>query len=155
MIANCKLVVFDLDYTLWDCGGTWVDCTNPPFTRTTDGRVVDRSKRHLRLYDDVLDILDACDQSGLPMALASRTSAPEWARELMGLLGILERFEVQEIYPGSKVRHFAAIQTETGIAYSDMVFLDDEMRNIHEVGALGVRTIHVPHGLTWDLVQHA
>ena len=25
------LLVFDLDFTLWDAGGTWCDQTKPPF----------------------------------------------------------------------------------------------------------------------------
>ena len=39
-----ELVVFDLDFTLWDCGGTWCDCLSPPFM-VRDQRILDRTGR--------------------------------------------------------------------------------------------------------------
>ncbi|MDA3961877.1 MAG: magnesium-dependent phosphatase-1 [Planctomycetota bacterium] len=143
-----RLLVFDLDFTLWDCGGTWCDCTRPPYRGHGDA-VYDADGRSISLYPDVLAILDACDERGIAMALASRTEAPPWARELLTRLGIEQRFGQQEIYPGEKTRHFARIQADSGIAYRDMAFFDDEQRNIRAVSALGVQAIHVPTGLRW------
>ena len=56
-----KLIVFDLDFTLWDCVGTWCDCLSPPF-RVRHGHISDRSGRRVSLYDDIHAILDHCDQ---------------------------------------------------------------------------------------------
>lgn len=87
------------------------------------------------------------------MALASRTEQPAWARQLLELLAITHRFAYAEIYPSSKVRHFAALRQASGIAYEKMLFFDDEMRNIREVGELGVTAVHVPDGMTTELFQ--
>lgn len=147
---SAKLVVFDLDFTLWDCGGTWCDCLRPPF-EFDEGRVVDSNRRWVRLYDDVLEILDRCDQQGVPMALASRTEQPEWAQRLLDMLEITHRFAFSEIYPSSKRKHFNALGQDSSVAFSEMLFFDDEMRNIREVSQLGVKCIHVQHGMTWGV----
>ena len=145
-----RLIVFDLDFTLWDCGGTWCDCLTPPF-RIDRQKVVDRTSRHVRLYEDVHSILEHCRQEDIPMALASRTEQPEWARQLLKLLEITSQFAHAEIYPSSKLRHFAALKKASGIAYEEMIFFDDEMRNIREVNGLGVTSIYVERGMSADL----
>ncbi|MCB1229054.1 MAG: magnesium-dependent phosphatase-1 [Verrucomicrobiae bacterium] len=148
-----KLVVFDLDFTLWDCGGLWIDCTTPPFRLDGDGRIRDRRERVFRLYPEVPGILDRLESVGCLLGLASRTEQPSWAREVLDLMGIRQRFQFEEIYPGSKVRHFGAIQRASGLAYDEMVFFDDEDRNIVEVGALGVTAIHVRNGMNRRLLD--
>tara|TARA_R110000850_G_scaffold19988_9_gene59831 strand:+ start:5220 stop:5699 length:480 start_codon:yes stop_codon:yes gene_type:complete len=143
-----KLVVFDLDFTLWDCGGLWVDCTDHPFTKSIEGNVIDSGGRLLRLYDEVPLILRKLEQSSITMALASRTSQPGWAVDLLDLMGIRSRFEYEEIFPDSKVKHFENLASRTGLTYSEMLFFDDEHRNIREVGGMGVRCIEVDRGMT-------
>jgi len=147
-----RLIIFDLDFTLWDCGGTWCDCLTPPFTLRRN-RVFDRGSRHIRLYDEVLLILDRCDAHGVPVALASRTEQPRWARELIDLLGVSGRFARAEIYPSSKVKHFSALRLASGIDFADMLFFDDETRNIQEVGNLGVTSILVEDGITRQIFE--
>lgn len=147
-----KLIVFDLDFTLWDAGGVWCDCLKPPFRRELE-RVVDRNNAHVRLYDDVHWALDHIDQLGIDLGLASRTEQPTWARELLMLLGIRERFAWEEIYPSSKVRHFKALSEKTGYEFREILFFDDEPRNIVEVGALGVRAVQVDYGFSRDLLE--
>ena len=142
-----RLVVFDLDFTLWDCGGLWIDCTSPPFRRDEEGLIRDRRDRVFRLYPEVPSILDHLESSGCLLGLASRTEQPDWAREVLDLMGLRSRFQFEEIYPGSKVRHFRSLRSASGIAYEDMVFFDDEQRNIVEVGELGVTAIHVHRGM--------
>lgn len=56
-------------------------------------------------------------------------------------------FDELEIYPGSKLQHFKSLHEKTGIAYSEMLFFDDEARN-REVERLGVTMILVPGGGT-------
>ncbi|GAB5403177.1 MAG: hypothetical protein Aurels2KO_14080 [Aureliella sp.] len=142
-----ELIVFDLDFTLWDCGGTWCDCLTPPFNQK-QGRVNDGRGKHIRLYSDVVSILDFCSTNGITTALASRTEQPVWARQLLELLGATDRFAFAEIYPSSKLKHFAALYEKTKIEYGQMLFFDDEMRNIQEVSELGVTCLFVEDGLT-------
>lgn len=147
-VQDIELVVFDLDYTLWDCG-TWVDCTTPPFEKTSEGEIVDQAGNVCRLYPDVQEILDCIEGLGIQMALASRTHDPVAARALLELLKVSERFTHRQIYPGSKLVHFEMLQRESGIAYERMAFFDDEMRNIQDTTSLGVRAVHVDEGLDW------
>lgn len=150
-----SLVVFDLDFTLWDAGGLWCDCTNPPYHQLPDGRVFDSADREIRLYEDVLDILEMLENRGLQIALASRTSAPSWANRLTKLLGIDPFIQYREIYPGSKIQHLNNIARDSAITFGDMVFFDDEHRNIHDAKGIGVESIHVPNGVNYEMVLSA
>ncbi len=87
------------------------------------------------------------------MGVASRTSALDWAEELMHLFDIKKFFDHFEIYPGSKLSHFKSLQQKTNMSYGDMVFFDDEYRNIHEVAQLGVETVFVDNGMTNKLID--
>jgi magnesium-dependent phosphatase 1 len=147
-----EFVVFDLDYTLWDAGGTWCDCLTPPFRRNGE-RVLDCHDGHVRLYEDVPEIMDALDAAGIPMGLASRTNEPGWARELLDLLGVRSRFEIEEIYPGEKTRHFGELQRKSGVSPERMLFFDDESRNIRAVGQLGVACVEVRSGMNWEVFR--
>ncbi len=149
-----KLVVFDLDFTLWDAGGTWCDHTNPPYKRV-NGHIEDSYGNHIFLYPDVRTIIKDLDEQGIAMALASRTGAPSWAKELLALFEIGHFFRYQEIYPGSKTAHFHQLKQQTGLPYKNMAFFDDEMRNIHEVAGLGVHAFFVDDGINSSLVNEA
>lgn len=146
------LIVFDLDFTLWDCGGTWCDHTNPPYYKE-DGIILDEDQRRIKLYPDVMDILNHLHDKNVLLAIASRTGAPDWADELMQLFDIKKYFDHFEIYPGSKLNHFRALHEKTGISYRDMIFFDDEYRNIEEVSRLGVEAIFVEHGIERRMIQ--
>jgi magnesium-dependent phosphatase 1 len=146
------LVVFDLDFTLWNAGGTWCDQTVPPYRRK-NGHVEDGEGRMITLYPDVKGILAEIQNRELPMALASRTYSPATADRLLEMLEISHFFKYRQIFPGSKVPHFERLQKETGTAFRDMFFFDDEERNIAEVGRLNVRTRRVMDGLTWNDVE--
>ena len=93
----------------------------------------------IALYSDALEIFQAIEDNDIPMAIASRTEEPEWARHLLDLLGIRKKFKYEEIFPDSKVTHFNNLHEKSGIPFKKMIFFDDESRNIKEVGNLGVR----------------
>lgn len=147
-----SLIVFDLDYTLWHAGGTWCDHLNPPFENTAAGPI-DSDGRLVRLYDDVREILDWCQQENISMALASRTYEPSWAGKLISMLGIADLFDHKEIFPASKVTHFTNLHKASGIPLNEMLFFDDEMRNIYEVSRMGVTAVFVKNGMTMELFE--
>ncbi|WWD19376.1 magnesium-dependent phosphatase-1 [Kwoniella shandongensis] len=148
------LVAFDLDYTLWDL---WIDThISPPLKRPGDvlNKLVDRRGQDLSFYREVPSILAELKRRRIHIAAASRTSAPELAREALGMLLLpseeqgdhlraVTYFNTMEIYPGSKLRHFKEIHRKTGIPYDQMLFFDDEHRNF-EVESLGVTMQLVP-----------
>lgn len=150
--ADYRLVVFDLDFTVWDAGGVWCDYLKPPF-RLQDGRVVDSAGDLVRVYEDIPWALETISELGIDLAIASRTTQPEWARDLLELLNLRHYFAHEEIYPSSKLRHFSALKNATGYDYADMLFFDDEVRNIEEVGGLGVRSILVKGGFSRALLE--
>jgi magnesium-dependent phosphatase 1 len=88
---------------------------------------------------------------------ASRTCAPDLGREMLKLLKIpsssgsssraIDFFDHLQIYPGSKTTHFERIHRDSGIAYEDMLFFDDESRN-KNVEVLGVTMQLIKDGVT-------
>lgn len=146
------LIVFDLDFTLWDCDGIWCDHTSPPYKKQ-HGCILDADHRKIKLYPEVFSILEYLKKQHVQIGVASRTYAPEWADQLMRLFDIKKFFDHFEIYPGSKLSHFKSLQEKSKLHYEDMVFFDDEYRNIEEVGQLGVNAVFVENGMTKKLIE--
>lgn len=145
------LIVFDLDFTLWNAGGVWCDQTCPPY-RKTNGHVLDATDNQLFLYPDTKTILEELSTQYL-LGVASRTTQPSWAMELMELFGIRHFFNHIEIYPGSKTAHFKHLHARSGIPFDKMLFFDDEERNINEVRRLNANCVLVDAGITRELIQ--
>ncbi|CAH3174463.1 unnamed protein product [Porites lobata] len=146
-----KLVVFDLDFTLWPF---WADThVTAPFSRKSNGSVEDRHGYKIKLYDDTLEILRLLKSQGICLAAASRTEDPPAAKELLKVLNIDWYFSYKEIYPGSKVTHFKKFTQASGVPYSNMLFFDDEQRNIHEISRLGVTCVLVRRGMNLAALQ--
>lgn len=101
----------------------------------------------MKVYPDVLELLDILTAQGCELALASRTGEPDWARELLALLGLTNTFRHQAIYPSDKPRPFQQLHKESGFEYHEMLFFDDEKRNIDSVSQLGVHTHYVSRGV--------
>ena len=59
----------------------------------------------------------------------------------------LDVFDYLQIFPGDKKRHFEKIQKQSGVAFEDMLFFDDESRN-RNVEQLGVTMWLVRDGVT-------
>ncbi|NJM15392.1 MAG: magnesium-dependent phosphatase-1 [Bacteroidales bacterium] len=85
------LIVFDLDFTLWDCGGTYCDHTLQPYRKSANF-VIDAAGREIKLYPEVKYILQALQERGFKMAIASRTTSKAQAKELLSLLEIDHHF---------------------------------------------------------------
>lgn len=109
------------------------------------------------------------------MALASRTSAPHLAQQMLKLLHVptpaaanprnaeastkapveaFSFFKFKEIYPGDKRTHMRKLNEASGVAYEDMLFFDDEQRNSN-VRSLGVHFWLVPDGVTNSEIDKA
>ncbi|PBK68008.1 magnesium-dependent phosphatase-1 [Armillaria solidipes] len=161
-----KLVAFDLDYTLWDL---WIDThVSGPLHRhkNTLNEILDRHNSPISFYRDVPHILHRLREAELIIAAASRTSAPNLARQALSLLLVPPKygdkdtsplkaahfFDQAEIYPGSKLTHFKRLHEKTGIPYSEMLFFDDEHRN-KEVEQLGVTFCFVPDGVNHKVFE--
>ncbi|XP_017890371.1 magnesium-dependent phosphatase 1-like, partial [Ceratina calcarata] len=126
----------------------------PPFRRKGND-VVDSQGQTIRYYKEVPDVLKRLSEEGYELGVASRTSEIEGARQLLNLFDWNKYFQYKEIYPGSKVTHFSKIQKASGVDYKDMIFFDDEHRNIVDVGKLGVTCILVKDGVTNSVTENA
>eukprot|EP00960_Hanusia_phi_P046751 758013-Hanusia_phi.AAC.1 len=116
--ARPKLVVFDLDNTLW----------TPELYQLKRSPKADKD---VWLYEGakaaLLELATEDAWKGTRVAIASRTNKVEWARHL------LEKFEAapgvsmaalaefKEIFPGSKRKHFQNLKRASGVAFSEMM----------------------------------
>jgi magnesium-dependent phosphatase 1 len=154
-----SLIVFDLDYTLWPF---WVDThvsTPLSVANASSTAVKDRFGEHFAFYKDVPSIVQHLKKLNILVGIASRTSAPEIARQMLSLLkvypdgGKAERFfDHWQIFPGDKRTHFRSLKKSTGIEFEEMLFFDDESRN-KNVEELGVVMKLVRDGVTRDEVD--
>lgn len=128
-----RLVVFDLDYTLWPF---YCEC---------------RSKREMpSLYREAKGILYALEEKGVSVAIASRSPTPDIAKTFLEKLGINSMFVAHEIFSSwtHKTEHFERIHRRTGVPFQSMLFFDDEDRNIEAVSKMGVTSVLVGNGVT-------
>lgn len=159
-----RLIAFDLDDTLWH--PEMEKCAGSPFTRDAKGTVQDRSGTPIRLMGNSREILRVLSAdrhyAGIQVVYVSRTECPEWAKELIQLVPVhgevtmagCSAMHLHQIYPGDKKSHFTKISKLSGVSFSDMLFFDNEFRNIRSVSTLGVTCIYTPDGMTeetWEM----
>ena len=147
-----KVFVFDLDFTIWNAGDTWCSETDPPYS-WDKGKLFDQSGRWIRFYPEVQDILETLKSRGILIAIASRTNEPVKAIQLLQLFGIEKYFDIKEIYPGSKITHLKRIREQVQCPFDQIVFFDDEERNIEDAKSLGITSILINDGITLKRVE--
>ncbi|KAG0470199.1 hypothetical protein HPP92_016275 [Vanilla planifolia] len=133
-----RLVVFDLDYTLW------------PFYCEM------HSKREMpSLYPHAKGIMLALKEKGIEMAIASRSPTPDIANAFIDKLGIQPLLVTKEIFSSwsYKKEHFQRIYRSTRVPFESMLFFDDEHGNINEISKMGVTSILVDNGMNLQELQ--
>ena len=136
-----KVAIFDLDDTLWP----WdVDGYQYRFPyKSSGGKVVDSRGSVMDPFPHANKVLLQLHSKGVKLGAASRTTFPEGANSLINLYGWNKLMDFRQIYPGSKVSHFKQIKKQSKVEYEDMMFFDNEHRNIRDVSQLGVTCILV------------
>jgi magnesium-dependent phosphatase 1 len=142
-------------YQLW--GG-------PPFKKHTNGNLKDRNGTEVYLLGDSRSILHTLASHELwkdtILSYVSTCDEPEWARECLTKFDIehlrdgekltmhtlVHHHEIYKAY--SKQKHFQTLQKKTNIAFSEMIFFDNQMNNIEDVSKLGVHCVYCPRGMT-------
>lgn len=76
--------------------------------------------------------------AGIELGIASRTTEVKGARKLIETLGWDKYVSHIEIFPGSKITHFENLAKHSQIPLSEMLFFDDEERNIRDLTSVGV-----------------
>ncbi|KAH9522769.1 Magnesium-dependent phosphatase 1 [Dermatophagoides farinae] len=149
-IDDLKLIVFDLDYTLWPF---WVDThVTPPFHR--NGKYVyDVHGALVKYYPEVPAILERLKSLGYMIGIASRTSAIQEANDLLQLLKWNHWIDYKQIYPGCKIQHLTQLSKQSGCQFDQIIFFDDEQRNIIDLKRINVCSILVNNGMTFKLLN--
>lgn len=164
-----KVVVFDLDgtlwspemYELWGGGGA-------PFRRdgSSHTHVLDRSGTKVNLLGESRDILRLLKYDpawrGTIVGISSTCDEPSWARECLQLFTLDDERRVpfaelfrgfEEIYSDNKSNHMrkllqkAQAVDSTVKDFSDFIFFDNQTNNIHDVSRIGVCSVYCPHGM--------
>lgn len=145
-----KVVVWDLDGTIW-APEMYQLPGGAPFQVSEDG-LRDRRGQSVRLLGDVRQILREFNGQ-MQFAVASTCDYPDWARECLRKFTVWDRTALGDVfvpeaveiyYAEDKRAHFQAIARKLNCAFNDMLFFDNEHRNIVAVGALGVTCVHTP-----------
>jgi magnesium-dependent phosphatase 1 len=161
-----RLLVFDLDNTLWT-PELYTLRHLPGYARAAPPGP--RADEDVWLTDGALQVLHelasapAWRASGVAIAVASRTNKGAWARALLSqfqipaargepavrLSSLIDHVEIRE---GSKLVHFEALRAASGVPYAEMLFFDDARGGPHgncePVSRLGVVSVHTPRALT-------
>jgi magnesium-dependent phosphatase 1 len=176
-----QLVVFDLDYTIWQPEMYQID--GPPMLMSVDDFQRKRNRGHPPGSDTILQHKIVTDRRGTPITvfegashalseinrqkkvkplkvgISSRTDEPRWALQIMQWLTVADGTPLAncfdnnliEISYDNKSKHFMSLNRKTGIPFEDMVFFDNEYSNIQSVGSLGVKCYFTPEGMTKDV----
>ena len=155
-----RMVVFDLDFTLWRPELYQLQA-GPPFRSSTDGSVLTQRGERIDLFPAAQRALRELADHGVGVAIASRASEVAWACEIMRLMRIDEQRTMSDvigdspvvIQGGSKVRHLKHIGQLSGVPLHDMLFFDNERGNIQDVEKIGPTCVHCPRGLTDEVFR--
>jgi magnesium-dependent phosphatase 1 len=158
-----KLIGFDLDGTVWtpDMYQLWGG--GAPFTIAPNGiDLIDRRGTSVKLLGNISSILHELqtdpELSSIKVAWVSCTDEPEWANECLQKFKTTGRSPIgtcshsSQIFQAYKQVHFQKLrQLYPEIDYSQMLFFDNEYRNIEAVSELGVKCVYCPRGVTQEV----
>lgn len=130
-----SLIVFDLDFTLWQRPRFR---KGPPFEPIDGGAagVRDAGGATLYLYPAAKRALVCLADAGVPVAVASRTHREGWARQWLEMLTVDDAGRtVQDVIDplpvlvqdGPKSGHLQRISEMSGVPLSKMLFFDDDL----------------------------
>ena len=153
-----KVVVFDLDATIWH---PEVYTLRPPAGSDESWRP--RLGVDVEVFEGAQSVLEEIAttrmREGMRVAIASRSSRPEYSRCLLeqvvtsdgrSLASLCGAGGVQ-VYKGDKQTHLRKIAKSYGCAFEDMAFFDDardgKFGNCARVAELGCLSTHTPRGL--------
>jgi magnesium-dependent phosphatase 1 len=142
-----QVVVFDLDACCWTPEMYQIRGGAPFKYNSATCEAISSGGEKVQLLGDVRAIWAELHSGErwreTEVAIASRCDEPQWAHELLGKFEVLPgvtmiqvaQQKLVQIHPGNKKIHFAEISKASGVAFSNMLFFDDDPWNIEQVGA--------------------
>ncbi|CCD23220.1 Mg-dependent acid phosphatase NDAI_0B01860 [Naumovozyma dairenensis CBS 421] len=166
------VAAFDLDFTVWPC---YCDTNlSPPFKEVYNKNkevhtLVDSCGYKLSFYKDIPKIIIDLKKNGVRIVSASRTWAPEIAKQCLRqfkieyegqIIPMIELFDDLQWGERSKIGHLkdalVNIYGHNDLKLLKVCLFDDESRN-KDVERYGVKFIYVKdskHGPSWQLYQN-
>ena len=160
LFALPKVIVFDLDNTLWTPELYQLRRLERSNQVPVAGKDVQLFGGAKEILENIIPNLTSDDGEKPILAIASRTNKVEWAEDLLDQFQLREMFGAVEIFPGIKTNHFSKISRRTKVPFHEMMFFDDardgRYGNCEPVAAMGVFCVHCPDGLrTKDIFERA
>ena len=106
------------------------------------------SDRSLSLFPEVASLFGLLAKVGIPIGIASSSSATEVARRLLRSFGLASKIAHAEVHAGRKEPHLRAIASKLRVPLNRTIFFDDLPHNIRDAERLGCTSVRVNNGLT-------
>ncbi len=141
-----RLVIFDLDGTLWECTAGVCGRLLPPLALEGPDALIDATGARLRLLPGARALLETLRGQGILLSAASLNDEPV-AREALQLLGIEELFSYPQLRSHPKdlsirnILHLFAERAGIRLAPQEVLFVDDQSDNVRMARDLGVRVL--------------
>lgn len=91
---------------------------------------------------------------GYRIGIASRTSCIDEANDLLRLFKWDQWIDYKQIYPGCKITHITKLSKQSDTEFNQILFFDDEQRNIIDLKRINVCSILVDNGMTFKLLKN-
>jgi magnesium-dependent phosphatase 1 len=138
-----KVIVLDLDWTLWPFYTDYTKILEDDGTRAT----LNPDMTKVSCFKDVQVILntlvECCFKDGEQLAVASKALNRDRALQLLDLFELKQYFSSLQIYSVSKSFHMSAIKDELSVEFEHMLFFDDNKFNVRETAKMGVCSFQV------------
>lgn len=146
-MSKIKLVIFDLDETLWRMEDGYCSILRPPLRETAPDTLTDSIGRTIKLVGGVRELLASLSEAGIILSVASKND-PEPTTEVMHRFKIYDYFKYPQMEWNSKgklvTRIIDLLLENDGISIKpeEALLVDDWESNVNDVRNLGVRTLH-------------
>lgn len=150
-----KVIVFDLDHTLWKFYIEYESAI--PFRKLNDTKVLNANQTPLECPSDVPSILytlkNNCFAANEKLAIASRSQRTDLAHHALQTFGWKHYFDSIQVYSCPKNVHMYAIRDELKVSsnFNDFLFFDDNKFNIQVATDMGICAILVDKRRGLDL----
>lgn len=147
-MSAIKLVIFDLDETLWKMEDGYCSMLRPPLRETAPDTLVDSVGRTITLQKGVRHLLKSLSEAGIILSVASKND-PQPTTEVMQRFDIYDYFKYPQLEWNSKGKLVENIldllKKNDGISIKpeEGLFIDDWESNLNDVSCLGIRTLHL------------
>mmetsp|Transcript_4572 Transcript_4572/g.9138 ORF Transcript_4572/g.9138 Transcript_4572/m.9138 type:complete len:328 (-) Transcript_4572:115-1098(-) len=160
-VAKPKLLVFDLEGTLWEPDVETVERNGggAPYTlEPRSGDILDRNGLRIGLIGDTRDALydlfeDDGHWAGVKLAAISNDDHSfETTKNFLKMFRIDDGLRLFQVFDhivlkrGTVKNHLEIIRTRTGIEYQDMLYYDNQRYNVAEAQDLGCCALYVKEG---------